>query len=141
MSIRRADPLEAERLAGVHAECFPDAWDVVAIHELLESPGVFGFIDDTGNGFVIVRVAADEAEILTLAVTGAARRRGLGRALLDAAMHAAANTGARRLFLEAAETNAAARALYAGAGFEETGRRKRYYPDGADALLLSRNPG
>lgn len=136
--IRRADPLEAERLAGVHAECFAEAWDAVALHGLLDDPGGAGFIDDAGDGFVILRVAADEAEILTLAVTGAARRRGLGRALLDAAIVEARARGARTMFLEVAAGNAAGRALYAGAGFVESGRRVRYYADGDDALLLSR---
>jgi ribosomal-protein-alanine N-acetyltransferase len=71
-------------------------------------------------------------------VTGAARRRGLGRALLDAAIVEARARGARTMFLEVAAGNAAGRALYAGAGFVESGRRVRYYADGDDALLLSR---
>jgi ribosomal-protein-alanine N-acetyltransferase len=137
--VRRAEPLlDAERMAGVHAECFAEAWDAIAMLRLLEDPGVAGFIDNRGDGIAIVRVAADEAEILTLAVTGAARRRGLGRALLAAATAAACEAGARRLFLEVAAANAAGRALYARAGFAEVGRRTRYYADGDDALILSR---
>jgi ribosomal-protein-alanine N-acetyltransferase len=125
-------------MAGVHAECFPDAWDAIAIHALMVDRGVTGFIDGAGDGFVLIRVASDEAEILTLAVTGAARGRGLGRALLAAALESARAAGAARMFLEVGARNAPARALYAAAGFAEAGRRARYYADGDDALVLSR---
>ena len=84
-------------------------------------------------------MAADEAEILTIAVAPAAHRQGIGAALLAAAMAQAALRGAAAMFLEVAEGNAAARALYAAAGFRQSGRRRRYYPDGADALVLRRS--
>jgi ribosomal-protein-alanine N-acetyltransferase len=86
---------------------------------------------------ILIRVAADEAEILTLAVAPEARRTGLGRALLDAACEAARAAGAVRLFLEVSATNQAARALYDAAGFQQIGRRRRYYADGSDALTMS----
>ena len=88
-------------------------------------------------GFVMVRAAADEAEILTIAVAAEARRRGTGRALLAAAARGALTQGATRLHLEVASNNETARKFYADAGFIQTGRRACYYPDGADALLLS----
>jgi ribosomal-protein-alanine N-acetyltransferase len=86
---------------------------------------------------------------LTLAVAPEARRRGLGRALLDAGLAAAAASGAEAMFLEVAADNAAALALYAGAGFDRVGLRRGYYPrvagSAADALTLrralSRGPG
>ena len=72
-----------------------------------------------------------------------ARRAGLGRALVEAAALEAARSGARSLFLEVAQDNAAAAALYRGAGFVEAGRRPGYYRRGdappADALILVRN--
>jgi len=64
------------------------------------------------------------------------RRRGLGTALLRGVAAGAAGRGAQRVFLEVSERNAAARALYAAAGFEPVARRRSYYPDGADALVL-----
>jgi ribosomal-protein-alanine N-acetyltransferase len=103
----------------------------------LGQPGVFALLDEAG-GMILVRVAADEAEILTLGVAPKARRAGLGRALLDAACEAARAAGAARLFLEVAATNQAARALYDAAGFAQIGRRRRYYADGTDALMMSR---
>lgn len=133
---------EAAALAALHAAAFPPAerWGAEAIRLLLEMPGAFA-IHRPGQGFVLARVAAAEAEILTLAVHPAARRRGHGTALLAAALAGAAARGAGAMFLEVAEANAAARALYAAAGFAEVGRRRRYYPDGGDALVLRRDLG
>ncbi len=97
-------------------------------------PGAFGFVDGRG-GFVLARVAADEAEVLTLAVMPEARRAGLGRALMVAAMEAAVVRGAAAMLLEVAEGNGAARGLYAALGFSVVGRRRRYY-GAEDALVL-----
>ncbi len=92
---------------------------------------------------MLVQVAADEAEILTLAVRPSARRTGVATRLIEKAAARIVAAGGRRLFLEVAEDNAAGRALYARLGFEPVGRRPRYYarPDGpaVDALLLARN--
>lgn len=130
---------DAPALAALHAASFPpdEQWDADAIRMLLGLQGGFGLLRP-GAGFVLARVAADEAEILTLAVIPAARRLGHGGALLAGAMAAAAARGAVTMFLEVAEHNAAARALYATAGFAAAGRRPRYYADGSDALVLRR---
>jgi ribosomal-protein-alanine N-acetyltransferase len=85
---------------------------------------------------LLARVAADEAEILTIGVAPEARRLGVGRGLLAAAMRRAASAGAAAMFLEVASTNTPARALYENAGFVRVGRRARYYPNGGDALVL-----
>lgn len=136
--IAAADPA---RLAEIHAEAFDAPWDATALAGLLDSPGVFAVAED--DGFILCRVAADEAEILTLAVRPSARRNGLGARLTAEAARRAASAGATRLFLEVAEDNAAARALYDRAGFRAAGRRPAYYarPDGGrvDALLLALN--
>jgi ribosomal-protein-alanine N-acetyltransferase len=135
-----ATAAEAPALAALHEAAFPpaEAWGPDAIRLMLEMPGAFG-LHRPGEGFVLARVAAEEAEILTLAVIPAARRRGAGGALLGAAMAGAAARGAGAMFLEVSERNAPARALYAAAGFAEVGRRRRYYADGADALVLRRD--
>lgn len=88
------------------------------------------------GGFVLARVAADEAEVLTLAVTPAAQNRGCGGRLLRAAMGGAAAQGAGAMFLEVSPGNAPALAIYARAGFAAVGRRPRYYPGGGAALVL-----
>lgn len=128
-------------LAAIHAACFADAWDVRALAELLAGPGVFAV--SAADGFLLARVAADEAEILTLAVRPEARRRGTGAALVAAAASQAQSRGARALFLEVGVANTAARALYTRLGLAEAGRRKGYYaqPGAAaqDALVLRSN--
>ena len=134
---------QAGRLAAIHAEAFAGphdaAWSEAAFAELLDQAGVFAV--EAPDGFILMRAVADEAEILTLAVRPAARRRGLGGRLVGEGVLAAAARGAARVFLEVAEDNAPARALYARAGFAEAGRRPGYYaaPDGGrrDALLLA----
>ena len=90
-------------------------------------------------GWTCLLLATDEAELLKIAVAPTRRRQGIGRALVADAAAGAIQAGARRLFLEVRERNQAARALYASAGFTETGRRKGYYhqpPD--DALVLEK---
>jgi len=137
MMPRAATATDAAVLAALHAACFPpaDAWGPAAIATMLELPGGFGLWWPQ-DGFVLAHIAADEAEIMTLCVVPAARRRGRGAALLVAAMVRAAAGGAAAMFLEVAEGNEGARRLYAAAGFQQVGRRPRYYRDGGDALLL-----
>ncbi|MFC7377784.1 GNAT family N-acetyltransferase [Brevundimonas sp. GCM10030266] len=137
-------PGQAERLAELHATAFDVPWDAAAFALLLDQPGVFAV--EREAGFILMRAVADEAEILTLAVRPDARRSGEGTALVADGVAAASLAGADRVFLEVADDNAAARALYVRTGFTEAGRRPRYYsrPDGSrvDALLLALNlPG
>lgn len=121
-------------LAALHAESFAEGWTAKALTDLLGTPGTFAVW--TEDGFVLARAAGGEAEILTLAVRPAARGKGLGRALLQAALDRAAQDGAAVMFLEVGADNPAARALYAGLGFAKVGQRKGYYA-GGDALILS----
>ena len=128
---------DAACLAALHAASFAGAWDAAAIAQLLDTPGTFAFHHQ--DGFVMARAAGDEAEILTLAVAPAARGRGLGRALLQAAINKAGALGAQTMFLEVGADNPHALALYAGLGFAKVGTRKAYYSNasgGTDALVL-----
>ena len=137
MSIQPVTAAHAEALAAIHAAAFPpdEAWSATVISLHAGLPGGFGFIDASG-GMVLARTVMDEAEILTLAVLPQARRQGLGYRLLQAAMTRAAGTDARIMFLEVAEDNIPARTLYARCGFIAVGRRKRYYANGDDALVM-----
>jgi len=134
-----AGPALAEALAAVHAAITEvpgwEPWGQAAIAKQLILPGVFGLLHPAG-GMVLARVAADEAEILTLAVHPAAQRRGVGSALLRAATAEAAGRGARAMFLEVAAANGPACRLYAAHGFVVAGRRRTYYADGEDALVM-----
>ena len=132
--------------AALHgASGFHEPWNAHAFAELLAMPGTAGSLALAGDepaGLVLWRVAADEAEILTICALPERRRGGIGRFQLDGAIDAVSAAGARRLFLEVAVDNAAAIALYRAFGFSEEGRRPRYYqgPDGpVDALILACN--
>jgi len=88
-------------------------------------------------GYVIAWFVLDEGEIANLAVVPSARRRGIGRALLEAIIAEARATRVARLFLEVRESNASARALYAARGFQPITRRPRYYRKPVeDAIVL-----
>jgi [ribosomal protein S18]-alanine N-acetyltransferase len=136
-SIERVTSVHAATFAAIHAAAFPpaEAWGEDAISLQLALPGVFGFLDRRG-GMLLARVAAGDAEVLTLAVAPGARRQGVARALLRAAIAEARARGAMALFLEVATANVAARALYRQVGLNEVGRRRRYYADGSDAIVL-----
>ena len=137
--LREAAAADAPALAALHAAAFTpaQAWGAGTIEVLLALPGAFGLWRE-GAGLVLARMAADEAEILTVGVSPGARRRGHGAALLRGALGSARARGAGAMFLEVAAGNAPALALYAREGFAEVGRRRRYYSDGADALVLRR---
>lgn len=139
--VRQARVVDAPLLARIHAAGFDEPWPTEAVASLLNSAGVVGLITLEESGFILARIAADEAEVLTLAVTPEARRHGRARALLEAAAREVAAAGARTLFLEVGTENSAALALYLSAGFEAVGRRAGYYrrgPMGDDAVILRR---
>jgi len=142
MKLIPATPADADALAALHAAAFEAPWSAAAIAQVLSGPGAFGLLASDGAplGMILARAIAGEAEILTIAVAPAARRRGLGRILVDAARALAVQAGAETLFLEVAVDNAAAIALYTAAGFVSAGRRPGYYDRGdagrIDALIL-----
>ncbi|WP_415182525.1 GNAT family N-acetyltransferase [Phaeovulum sp.] len=129
-------------LATLHAACFvtPRPWSASEIVALLALPGCF--LETGPHGFLIGRAIAGEAELLTLAVAPTARRLGTGRALVARFAQSARTLGADTAFLEVAACNTAARALYLGLGWHESGLRRRYYhhPDGRaeDAIVMTR---
>lgn len=144
-TLRRATVADAAVLAALHAPSFPEEpWDAASFAKLLAMPGARCFLLAAAGqpqGLILLRRAADEAEVVTLAVEASARRRGYGALLLRQGLAEMAAEGARRAYLEVAEDNAAARGLYAAAGFALCGRRRGYYRrSGAppcDAVLLS----
>ncbi len=137
MSLRAAPPEDAAVLAGLHAAAFDAPWRAGEIAALMATPGVFALTID-GQGFILCRAIAGEAEILTLAVDPARQRAGVGRRLVEAAAGLAVRGGAESLFLEVADDNHAALALYASTGFERVGLRRAYYASGADAVVMRR---
>ncbi len=123
----------------IEAAAFTDPWSARDFRECLASDVVFLVAEAPGGvvGYLVAQYAADEGEILNLAVTPARHRHGIGRALVERALATLADHGARSIFLEVRESNAAARALYAALGFEEVGCRPAYYRRPAeDAIVL-----
>ncbi|AVM75315.1 GNAT family N-acetyltransferase [Magnetospirillum gryphiswaldense] len=145
-----ASLVHAPLLSGMHGICFADRWSTEAMVELLEMPGAEGLLAVDGNsltpstvppgpaGMVLWRVAGDEAEILTIAVLPPWRRSGLGQRLLEAAARASRAKGAVVMFLEVADDNLGAQALYLANGFAKVGLRKGYYAD-KDAIVMRRD--
>ncbi|HYD30645.1 MAG TPA: GNAT family N-acetyltransferase, partial [Azospirillaceae bacterium] len=151
MTVRLVTYLDAEFLGALHAACFPDdVWDGAAMAALLATPGTWGLIAADGTcsppepaGLILCRSMVDEAEILTFGVRLMARRRGVGRVLLNAALRHAQAQGVAQVFLEVAEDNLPARSLYADSGFAQVGRRSGYYQKAhapaLDALVLMKD--
>jgi ribosomal-protein-alanine N-acetyltransferase len=146
VTLRPARPDDLPRLAALQAASFEVPWSAQALAATLESEGVVARVAEAEGrpcGFVVARIAAGEAEILTLAVDPARRRTGLGERLAAAAIEAARAAAAEAVFLEVAIDNPAAIALYEKLGFVAAGRRPAYYPrrEGprVDALILRRD--
>ncbi len=125
---------ESRALAALHQEDFARPWTDGEFADLMKQNTVFGFTArEEGRGahapvgFVLARVAADEGEILTLAVARRYRRLGVGRLLMDAVLRHLYHERAEALFLEVDETNEAALALYRRLGFKIVGQRPDYY--------------
>lgn len=132
--LERLHPEDGIAVAELHREDFARPWSGEEFSALLAQDAVFGYAArrvgrgaSAPAGFVLARLAAGEAEILTVAVARAERRQGLGWALMDAVLRKLHADRAEALFLEVDETNQAALALYRRLGFEEVGKRPAYY--------------
>jgi ribosomal-protein-alanine N-acetyltransferase len=153
MTVRRAVAGDLAAVVAIESDSFSDPWTADAFASALElrhmrflvaeerpaegGTGATGTGEPAVLGYVVALVVADEGEIADLAVAPSARRRGIGRLLLDRVAEEARRAGIRALFLEVRESNVAARALYQSAGFAAVGRRRGYYQyPREDALLL-----
>jgi ribosomal-protein-alanine N-acetyltransferase len=131
-------------MAALHADSFRRGWSDDEMERLLLDPQVIAHRAARGrqiDGFILSRRAADEAEILSVAVERRRRGKGCARTLLDLHLRRLAGLGVRAVFLEVDEHNAPARKLYARAGFAQVGRRQGYYPaegGAASAALVLR---
>ena len=138
---------DAASFAKLHAASFGRGWTEDEFERLLLDRNVLAHRAGTGRdleGFILSRLAADEAEILSVAVAASQRSRGLAGRLLDLHLRALAGRGARAVFLEVDDDNVAARRLYARRHFREVSRREAYYPrpgGGSRALVLRRDLG
>jgi ribosomal-protein-alanine N-acetyltransferase len=144
--LSRAAMRDAAAIAALHAASFRRGWSEDELEALLVEPNVIAHRAILGRklvGFIVSRVAADEAEILSVAVASRWQGRGLGRALLSLHLRSLAGLGIRKIFLEVADDNDPAVRLYRKAGFAEIARRDNYYLDDngqrTAALVLARD--
>lgn len=141
-----AGPDDAPQYAALHAAAFRRGWSTEEFERLLVESNVIADRALAGPqlaGFVLSRLAVDQAEILSIAVAASYQRRGLARSLLDVHLRRLAGYGAISVFLEVDERNLPARRLYARFGFGEVGRRHGYYVEpgrqAGAALVLRRD--
>ena len=137
---------DAPRLAQLHGASFHRGWGEGEFETMLTERNTLVHRLRLGRkiiGFAVSRMAADEAEILSIAVAASHRGRGLSRDLLLTHLGHLAGHGVRVVFLEVEENNQPARKLYARAGFGIAGRRERYYREAngvqLNALLMRRD--
>jgi ribosomal-protein-alanine N-acetyltransferase len=143
-TISEARQRDAAAIASLHAASFQRGWGEDEFHRLLIDRAVVAHRATIGRamvGFILSRMAAGEAEILSVAIAPAWRGRGFARPLLDLHLRRLAGLGVRAVFLEVDENNEPACRLYRNAGFSEVGVRKGYYQEGASALVLRRDLG
>jgi [ribosomal protein S18]-alanine N-acetyltransferase len=137
---------DARKLAQLHGASFHRGWGEGEFEQMLSERNTLVHRLRQGRnviGFAVSRMAADEAEILSIAVDARHRGRGLSRNLLLTHLGHLAGHGVRTVFLEVEENNHPARRLYDRAGFSVAGRRERYYkqPGGEqlNAVLMRRD--
>jgi ribosomal-protein-alanine N-acetyltransferase len=139
-------PADADALVAIHSDAFARPWATEDFAALMAETNVFALALRQESvfgrrrlaGFVLVRVAADEAEILTIAVRPDRRGRGFGRMLMEEALRRLYRERIAACFLEVDRDNAAAVRLYEKLGFAAVGERKGYYrrPGAADGTAL-----
>lgn len=139
--VRPATDADARAISALVDDEGRDGWTRTGIETLLDSDHGLVLVAERDGalvGHVLATAVVDGGEILDLVVARAARRQGVARVILDALDEAWADRGLTTAWLEVREDNDGARALYAGAGWIEDGRRRGYYADGTDAVLMSR---
>jgi ribosomal-protein-alanine N-acetyltransferase len=146
VALSEATVRDAAAIAALHGASFRRGWSDVEIEQLLTERSTVTHRATVGrslHGFILSRLAAGEAEILSVAVATSQRGRGLARSLLNLHLRSLAGLGVKAVFLEVDEDNEPARRLYHRAGFREVGRRPGYYQKDsgrpATALVLRRD--
>ena len=142
----RFGPMRAEDLAAVveiEVASFPTPWNRGHfLHEMQRNPYSINRVlrrDDRVVGYVSVWALDGELQVNKIAIAPAERGKKLGRLLLARLLRLARDTNCRKVTLEVRPGNVAARKLYAGQGFRESGRRADYYGPGEHAVLMCRD--
>lgn len=142
VSLRPLAAADLGRVAEIEREIFPDPWSRRSFAAMLRQAHIHAIaaFDEKGAlvGYAFGSLAADEGEILNLAVTPDRRGQGTGRALVEALLDHLKKGGATQAFLEVRRSNDAAIGLYRAAGFQPLGVRPAYYDSPReDALTMA----
>lgn len=129
LQLTKATPEHIPAIAALERECFSDPWSEESLQMLVDgrAMGLVALCDGKLAGYVGMMCVLDEGQIINVAVSTELRRRGVGRALMDALEKYASEHGIVYLSLEVRESNMAARALYSAKGYSERGLRKGFY--------------
>jgi ribosomal-protein-alanine N-acetyltransferase len=130
VSLRALRESDLNAVMAIELRGYPFPWTRGIFIDCLRAgyPGLAMERDGLLVGYGVLSIAADEAHVLNICIDPLAQSRGLGRQLLRAMVQLAADRGAQRVFLEVRPSNTPALALYHSEGFNEIGRRPRYYP-------------
>jgi len=143
--LRPATAADARALATLERTLFGgDAWSEAAVLGELEGPGRHSVVAVEGEdvlGYAVTMRSADLVDLQRIGVRPDRQRGGVARALLEEVLEDAIAQGVNRMLLEVSAVNAAALGFYAAAGFVEIDRRRRYYRDGSDAVVMRRSLG
>ena len=142
VAFRAMTPADLEAVADLTHRADPFGWTLRNFSDAHASGNTLTVltVDGVTSGIAAVMHVLDESELLEIAVQPVMQGRGYGKALLAQAIALARRNGAVRMFLEVRESNARARKMYTSFGFEETGRRRNYYPTEngrEDAILMT----
>lgn len=140
ITFRPMQKADVARVAELERLCFRSPWSAQALAGELKNAAAryrVGVVGETIQAYAGMWVLYDEAHITNVAVAPDYRRKGFGRAIMEEMLRTAHFYGASQMTLEVRESNLGAQALYEGLGFENAGRRKRYYSDtGEDAFIM-----
>ena len=140
--VKQVDADEAATLSTIHQSAFSESWSAADFAAMFSIAGTQAFVAEVASdaaGMALTRTIAGQAEILSIATLPSRRRTGVAAKLLGKVIECSKALRAQTLFLEVAQSNVAARGLYVKAGFSESGRRKAYYANGDDAIVMSRS--
>jgi [ribosomal protein S18]-alanine N-acetyltransferase len=144
MTVRPMRWWDIPRVHHIETSCFSeDCWSVDQFWRELAGQArdyVVADSDGTVVGYAGISTIPPDSDLQTLAVDPEHRGSGVGRGLLAAMLQRAHERGATSMILEVRADNTAAQELYTDAGFETIATRRRYYPDGSDALIMRCRP-
>lgn len=132
-------------VSNLEKECFgAEAWSYATLASAFENPVSYGLVAEDGGdvvGYGCITCAADSADLENVVVVEGYRRSGIGRAIVEGLLAEAKQRGVEKVFLEVRVSNVPAMSMYLKSGFAGVYARTRYYADGEDCLVMSKNLG